>query len=162
MGMGSSSQRAQPRTAGVSVPPPVLYVIGVASGVALDRLLSPPALPAILRWSAGTIVTVGGLLLAASFLRAFRAAGTPVDLRKPTSALVTTGPYRFSRNPGYLSLTLISIGTALLLDAPWAIAGAAVATVVVDRWVIRREERYLREVFGSRYETYARKTRRWL
>ena len=84
-----------------------------------------------------------------------------MDLRKPTTALVTTGPYRLSRNPGYLSLALIAGGVAVAAASLWTAAWLLVVLVVVDRAVIRREERYLEERFGDAYRRYRSATRRW-
>ena len=149
-------------TAGVAVPPPLLYILGLGIGLALDALLPSASLPRVGAWSVGGALVVAGLGLAAAFFAAFRRARTPVDLRKPTSAIVTTGPYRVSRNPGYLSLTLIYAGIAILASALWALATLIATLAVVDHAVVRREERYLEHRFGDEYLRYRARVRRWL
>ena len=84
------------------------------------------------------------------------------DVLVHTTALVTTGPYRISRNPGYLGLALAYAGIAVLAHAVWVLAMLVPALVVVDRMVIAREERYLERRFGEQYSSYKRRTRRWL
>ncbi len=149
-------------TPGVAVPPPVLYIVGLGIGLGLDALLPSASLAPAVAWPMGGTLLVAGLSLAASFFAAFRRARTPVDLRKPTSAIVTTGPYRLSRNPGYLSLALIYAGIAILASALWAFVSLIATLVVVEYAVIRREERYLERRFGDEYLRYKAQVRRWL
>jgi protein-S-isoprenylcysteine O-methyltransferase Ste14 len=154
---------ARPDTAAVRLPPPpLLYVIGLGIGVGLDALLPSVSLSRALAWSVGGLLLVAGLCLAAAFFSAFRRAQTPVDLRKPTSAIVTTGPYRVSRNPGYLSLALIYAGVAIAASTLWAFVSLVPTLLVIEYGVIRREERYLERKFGDDYTSYKARTRRWL
>jgi len=147
---------------GVIAPPPLIYIGGLASGLALDALLSGPSLPPWLTWPLGTALTVGGGLLARSFLRAFASAKTPVSPYRAPSRLVTTGSYRFTRNPGYLGMALAYAGVAVLAGSVWALAPLPLVLALVDRGVIAREERYLTRLFGDEYTRYASRTRRWL
>jgi protein-S-isoprenylcysteine O-methyltransferase Ste14 len=146
----------------VLVPPPVYFIAGLAIGFALEALLPSVSLPAGLAWPVGGVLLAGGLLLAAAFFAAFQRARTPVDTRKPTATIVTTGPYRLTRNPGYLSLALIYAGTAILTSALWAFVPLVPTLVLIDRAVIRREERYLERKFGEEYTRYKASTRRWI
>jgi protein-S-isoprenylcysteine O-methyltransferase Ste14 len=147
---------------GVIAPPPLLYIIGLAIGFGLDAVLPSASLPRAMAWSAGGALLAAGLFLAASFFAAFRRARTPVDVRKPTSAVVTTGPYRLSRNPGYLSLALIYAGIAILASSLWAFVSLIPTLLLVEYGVIRREERYLERRFGEEYRRYKAQTRRWV
>lgn len=149
-------------TSGVKVPPPLLYIAGLAAGFGLEAVLPSVSLDPAVSWSVGGPLVVAGLCLAASFFAAFRRARTPVDLRKPTSMIVTDGPYRLSRNPGYLSLALVYAGIAVAASALWAFATLVPVLAAVDRAVISREERYLERKFGGEYLNYKRGTRRWL
>jgi protein-S-isoprenylcysteine O-methyltransferase Ste14 len=81
--------------------------------------------------------------------------------RAPTK-LVTTGPYRVTRNPGYLGMTLAYVGVVVLAGALWPLVLLPVVLLIVDRGVIAREERYLDRRFGQDYSDYKRQTRRWL
>lgn len=148
--------------AGVVAPPPLIYLGGLGLGFALEAALPGGELPGPVRWIAGAALAAGGLALMGSFLSSFRRARTPAPPWEPTTALVTEGPYRFSRNPGYLGMALLAAGIALLADAPWALLGVAGAAVVIDVGVIRREEPYLERLFGKPYREYRRRVRRWI
>lgn len=80
----------------------------------------------------------------------------------PTTELVTTGPFAWSRNPNYLGAGLAGLGGAIGLDAPWLIGATLVAALILDVWMIRPEEAYLEAEFGETYREYRRRTRRWL
>ncbi len=80
----------------------------------------------------------------------------------PSSALVTSGPYRFTRNPMYLGMASLYAGIALAFGLLWSLALLLVVLVVIDRGVIAREERYLERRFGDEYRLYKQQVRRWL
>ena len=149
-------------TAGVVAPPPLIFLAGLAAGFGLEALLSGGTLPGALRWPVGGLALVGGIALQTSFIVAFGRKGTSVEPWKPTTAIVTTGPYRLTRNPAYLGMALIYVGIALLADAPWALVPLPFVLVVIDRAVIAREERYLERKFGREYLDYKARARRWI
>jgi protein-S-isoprenylcysteine O-methyltransferase Ste14 len=91
-----------------------------------------------------------------------RGADTTLDVDKPVSSLVEDGPFRYSRNPGYLSLTMLYTGIAILRNALWAILLLPLVLYVMKREVIEREERYLQRTFGEEYLAYKRRVRRWV
>jgi protein-S-isoprenylcysteine O-methyltransferase Ste14 len=92
----------------------------------------------------------------------FRRAGTHINPGEPATTLVTTGPYRLSRNPGYLGMAFAYSGIAVLSGALWALALLLPTLFLIDRGVIRREERYLERTFGDEYLRYRSRTRRWI
>jgi protein-S-isoprenylcysteine O-methyltransferase Ste14 len=147
---------------GVIAPPPLIYIGALAIGFGLDALLPSASVPDWLALTAGSVLVLAGGALAVSFLAAFRRARTPVDPYKTTTAIVTSGPYRLSRNPGYLGMALTYAGICLLAGALWALVPLIAAVIVIDRGVIRREERYLQAKFGQEYLRYKAHTRRWL
>lgn len=147
---------------GVLALPPLVYAVGLLVGFGLDLVLPGPSISGSVRFVLGGMLVLAGMVLAAAFFRAFNRAHTPVDVRKSTSALVTHGPFRLTRNPGYLSLALIYAGVAVLGDAVWAFASLVPTLLLIDRGVIRREERYLRRKFSDDYVRYTSQTRRWL
>lgn len=149
-------------SSGVLIPPPLLYGGGLAVGLALDRLLRAPRLPSAIRRPIGVPLILGGGLLGIQFVKAFRHARTPVDLRKPSTSLVTTGPYQVSRNPGYVSLTALYAGAAALSGGVFSFAMLVPVVVLMNQYVIRREERYLKKRFGRTYDNYRARVRRWL
>ena len=102
------------------------------------------------------------LPLAIVTLRALSRAHTPVDPLKPTTALVTEGPFRYSRNPIYVALTLLYVGVALLINALGILLLVVPALVMLRYGVIAREEAYLTRKFGDAYRQYTAQVRRWL
>jgi protein-S-isoprenylcysteine O-methyltransferase Ste14 len=148
-------------TAGVIAPPPLLYAGGLAAGLLLQRAASLPRLPRQAR--------IGGALLAAVALalggwgfRSLRRAGTEVNPTRPTTALVTEGPYRFTRNPLYLGLAVMYVGLSALARASGPLLLLPAVLAAVQRGVIAREERYLERRFGEQYRAYTASVRRWL
>jgi protein-S-isoprenylcysteine O-methyltransferase Ste14 len=149
-------------TAGVVAPPPLIYLAGLAVGFALEALLPGSSVPTAVQWGLGGVLVVAGVALLLSFNTAFSRRGTAVEPWKPTTAIVTTGPYRITRNPAYLGMALVYVGVALMSDALWVLAPLPVVLAVVDRGVIAREERYLERKFGQEYVDYRSRVRRWL
>ena len=92
----------------------------------------------------------------------FRRSGTTIDVRKPATALITEGPYRFSRNPIYVSLTLLYLGIGTLLNNAWILILVAPVFLVMNMWVVSREERHLEATFGEEFLRYKAAVRRWL
>jgi protein-S-isoprenylcysteine O-methyltransferase Ste14 len=91
-----------------------------------------------------------------------RRAETNVDPRQPTTAIVTEGPYRFTRNPLYLSMTLIYAGITALANALPAAVLFPIVLRIMRRGVIEREKRYLERKFGDEYLIYKAQVRRWV
>lgn len=147
---------------GVRVHPPIIYGISIIAGVGLNNAWPLP-MPAGFSGHiiGGGIITVAILLAVWSVLR-FRAADTDVRPDTPDHALITDGPYRFSRNPLYIVLTLAQVTAAVWLDNLWVLLLTVASLVAVTRLAIVREERYLEAKFGERYLDYKRRVRRWL
>lgn len=149
-------------TAGVIAPPPLIFLSALGTGFWLSRRIGRGSVPLQARLPAGAAGLVTGAALMRSFVQAFAHAETPLDPYKPTAAIVTDGPYRLTRNPAYLGMTLAYTGICLLSDSPWALVPLPLAVAVVDRGVIAREERYLERKFGAHYLDYKRRVRRWI
>jgi len=109
----------------------------------------------------GILVILGGIALALAVRQMVRAK-TAVDVRKPTTEIVTSGVFQFSRNPIYLSMVVLCLGAAFLLDSLWFLALCAPLAIVLQRAVIEPEEAYLEQKFGAKYLRYKAKVRRWL
>jgi protein-S-isoprenylcysteine O-methyltransferase Ste14 len=150
----------------VLVPPPLIFVSLAAAGFALDlavpwRLAAGGAAGRGVE-IAGVIVLAAGLALDLVSLALFlRAQTSPIPFR-PARAIVAAGPYRFTRNPMYLGMTLTVAGLGLVADVGWLLVSALAAALVVDRAVIPREEAYLERRFGAAWLDYRRRVRRWL
>lgn len=142
----------------VFVPPPLIFAGLLAVGLWLDRgeQLSLPAR------MAGGAVALAGIALLGTALGLFRTSKTRPEPWQPSSALVVTGIYRFTRNPMYLGMGLLSAGIGLLFGGLAALLLSGVAALIVDRAVIPREEAYLARRFGEPYLDYRRAVRRWL
>ena len=91
-----------------------------------------------------------------------RRADTPISPEEPVSSLVTDGPFRYTRNPGYLGIAMTYAGLASLANALWAILLLPATLFVIQRGVIEREERYLERKFGEEYLRYKARVRRWI
>lgn len=144
------------------VPPPVIYVLAFAVGLVLhavtdDRIGGRPATA----WL-GAVFIACGLVLAAGVVSMFVRAHTTVIPHRRVSALVTSGPLRFSRNPMYTAFALVTIGAALVIGTWWPLVTLIPALLVIGFAVIGPEERYLAETFGEDYAAYRAKVRRWL
>jgi protein-S-isoprenylcysteine O-methyltransferase Ste14 len=160
----SSGQAATPHpdTAGVIAPPPLIYLGTLGLGFGLDAVAGGASLPSRVARPVGAALIVAGAGLIGTFVRAFGRARTPIDPYSPSEAIVTDGPYRLTRNPGYLGMALTYAGIAIASNAPWALVPLPVAISVIDRGVVAREERYLERKFGAQYTDYKRRVRRWI
>lgn len=149
-------------TPGVLLPPPVIFAGALAAGIILDLVAPRPFAPDWLRFSLGPVLIAGAGGLAGIAGLAFRRAGTAARPWRPTTAIVTTGAYRFTRNPIYLALAMLLAAAGLLYDSLWLMATLIGFVGVIHRGVILREEAYLERKFGERYRAYKQGVRRWL
>lgn len=159
-GTGSGDQRRD--TSGVRFPPPLIYVAGFLVGVGLGLAFPIGALPLPLAIAAGAVGVGVWLWLDVTAMRRFQRARTSMVPMRPSTALVTSGPYRFTRNPMYLGMASLHLGLALAFGVIWAAAVLPLVLLAVDRLVIAREEPYLERKFGDEYRAYRRHVRRWI
>lgn len=157
--MSDAPERDNP---GVIAPPPLIYAVALVAGLLMNRLRPIPFLPRPLARVLGLSAIAGGASILFSGLRAMRREGTNVDPYKPATAIVTGGPYRYTRNPLYVGLTLIYTGITALANALPAVLLLPAVLTVMRRGVIEREEAYLERKFGDEYLQYKNRTRRWL
>ena len=142
---------------GVVAPPPLIFAGALAIGLFVHRFFPGAGARLLGRVCMG----ISGMLAMSAFLE-MRCAGTHVDPAQPATALVTQGPFRLTRNPLYLSLTLLYTGIALMVNSLWAIVLLPGALIVIRYGVINREERYLERTFDEQYLSYKAKVRRWI
>lgn len=147
-------------TAGVPLPPPLIPVGALALAWLLGRLAPLPPMPRLPL--AGDLLALAALGLFVWSLLALRRHRTDVRPDRPTTALVTEGPYALTRNPIYVAMSALAAGLALVWGNPWAWLAAAAVPVLLDRLVIAREEPYLARRFGPAYDAYRARVRRWL
>jgi len=151
-----------PDHSGVVFPPPFLYVIPLGIGLLIHRLHPVAIMPRGVAFPIGLLLVALGLALAAFAIILFlRARTSPIPI-KPTTAIVETGPYRFTRNPMYLGLALLYLGVTLWVDTLWPLLFLPLVILIVQRSVIEREERYLEAKFGKEYLDYKARVRRWI
>ncbi|QMU58556.1 MAG: DUF1295 domain-containing protein [Boseongicola sp.] len=131
-------------------------------GLAIEWL-APTALgiPRSLGITSGLLIAVGGFGLIHWSKKVLDASDQPSLPAEPTTMLVTSGPFRYSRNPNYLGAAIAVFGGAIAIDSLWLVATATLTVLILDRWMIGPEERYLSDVFGEGYAEYRQKTRRW-
>ena len=151
-----------PDTPGVLAPPPLIYSAVLAVGLLAHTLYPVTFLPNKVARTLGWPLIDAGLVLGFLGDRAMRNAHTNVSPYRPTTKLVTEGPYRFTRNPLYLSLTLVYGGVAILANALWAALLLPVVLGVMRYGVIEHEERYLERKFGEEYLRYEAQVGRWI
>ena len=142
--------------------PPLVYLGSIAIGMVLHFAWPTSLLPRSVSPLFGIPVVLLAMGLFLSAVRTFRAAGTPVPGNQPTTAIVRTGPFRFSRNPIYLAFSLLQLGIALWVNSLWLVLTLLAAVAVMSLFVIPREERYLEARFPSEYSPYKASVRRWL
>lgn len=149
--------------AGVIAPPPLIYLGGILIGLALDRWgwHYPIFGSTGWRWS-GLVPVVAGIVLLVAGRRALLKAETNVNPFKPTMAVVTAGPYRFTRNPLYVGVTLIYCGLTLLINTWWCFVFLVPVLLFIHFGVVTREERYLERKFGDSYRQYRARVRPYL
>ena len=146
--------------------PPLVYLAAAVAGVLLQRALPLPwpgdgplrfGLAAI-----GACLACAGLAIDLQAMRRFRHHRTTILPHRGASALITDGPFAWSRNPIYLGNTLVVFGAGLALGLPWLLTAAPLAAVLVQKLAIEREERHLAARFGKDWRDYAARTPRWL
>ena len=142
--------------------PPLFMIAGVLLGVGVQRLRPLLIAPRPAgRWIGGVLMAVA-LALGLWAVLTFSRTGTTTDPHGDVTAFVTLGPFRFSRNPMYLTNVVFQIGAALLLDNGWILLLVPVTWLLLDRVVIAGEEHYLSSKYGQTYDAYRRRVRRWL
>jgi protein-S-isoprenylcysteine O-methyltransferase Ste14 len=153
------------RGAIVRFPPPLVYLGAVLAGVALRYLVTPARLPDDYRtiglWGGIVLIGAGLSLIIPARLLFFRTKQSPIPW-KPSPELIFRGPYRFTRNPMYVGLTLIVLGIGFGFDNLWISLCAPIALLIVHFIAVRPEERYLSDKFGDSYRTYLIQVRRYL
>ncbi len=117
---------------------------------------------ALVRIFFGSVLVVAGILVVIATRRAFHAYQQPTDPGQPTSKLVTTGVFAYSRNPLYLGGVCVLVGLALMLSLVWGLILLLSACVAAHFILIRPEERYLATKFGDDYRSYAATVHRWI
>ena len=157
-----SGEKDNADSPGVIAPPPLIYAGALLAGLLANRRFHVPFLPRPLARMIGWPLVACGLAVGFLGAREMRRSETNVDPYKPATAVVTGGPFRFTRNPLYLSMTLIYGGISALANALPPVLLLPIVLRLMRRGVIEREERYLERKFGDVYLEYKVRAPRWI
>ena len=147
--------------AAVVAPPPLIYAGALLLGLVLHQVRPLPFLPRRIARIIGAALIVLNFLIGIPAVVTMRRARTTLNPAFPTTTIVTTGPFRYTRNPIYLSFAVLYTGIAMLVNTLWPILLLPAVLVVMTREVIAREEQYLERTFGEEYTRYKAQVRRW-
>ena len=153
------------RGPGAPVPPTFIFFLAFTGAVWWhNRQPWPvqPMPPHVPRLVAGAVLMAFGLALFAAGLRTFTRHRTGIMLQRAATRVVTSGPYRWSRNPMYVSFVTLYLGGTLLVNTLWPLVALPLVILALDRLVIAREESYMHHTFGGEYDAYCRRVHRWL
>ncbi|MGP9819120.1 methyltransferase family protein [Salinarimonas sp. NSM] len=143
--------------------PPIVYLVAIVAGFLIERHLAPTSHGGGMALGAlGVGMILGGLGLDLWTAWTFSRARTTILPHRGANALVTSGPFRFSRNPIYVGNTLLTLGLGLVFDNLWLAGFAFVAAFAVQKLAIEREEAHLGRRFGAQWRAYAARVRRWI
>ena len=160
--MQATNAATQPDHAGVAFHPPLLLAVSLGVGFLL-RWIAPlsviPSTASVMIGPAIVALAFGVFLWAAMTMLRGHAS---IPTNKPTDAIVAGGPFRFSRNPIYLSMILLHLGVGAWTKSLWFFVLAALSVALLTGGVILREERYLERKFGDEYLSYKSRVRRWI
>jgi protein-S-isoprenylcysteine O-methyltransferase Ste14 len=147
----------------LNIPPPVWSFAYVLIASAFSYLTGWPRIPGLPLVALAVLLVIAGISLSAAGAVLFRREGTEINPVSATNRkLVTSGPYRFTRNPMYLGLVLITLGIAFWVGA-WPMFLAPIATFATANWVhIPFEEAKMRRQFGAEFDAYVSRIRRWI
>jgi protein-S-isoprenylcysteine O-methyltransferase Ste14 len=146
------------------IPPPIVALIVAAIMWGISVVTPSIEMPSLIRITTAIAIALTGVATAISGVIAFRHAKTTVNPLKPetTSAIVTSGVYRFTRNPMYVGLASVLLAWAVFVSSVWALLGPLVFVLYMNRFQIMPEERVLSRTFGNAYVAYQARVRRWL
>lgn len=147
---------------GIMIPPPLIYFTGFLSACAIDRFYPTTMFDHQLSIVLAVIAVMPSAFFGLWSLLEFGRAKTSLLPHKPSSYLVIVGPYRVTRNPMYVSLTLLYISLGFLLGIAWALIILPAVIFIINIYVIRREELYLESKYGEQYRAYKKQVGRWL
>jgi protein-S-isoprenylcysteine O-methyltransferase Ste14 len=164
---GPGGREGRDRGPNVRFPPPLLFIAAFFVGMLLDTDVKPlhyfgPGGAPVNAQILGLAMLVLGTFVAAWGMITFRIATTPIVPMFPAATLVQRGPYRFSRNPMYVGMTVAYVGLTIALNTGWPVVLLPMVLYLLFVTVIRKEERHLAEKFGEEYEAYRRRVRRWV
>lgn len=154
-------------TGGISAPnrvpwPPILFGTAALGAIGLGAVLPGPIWLSATPWTVlGWAVLLAGLALDIAAMATMSRQRANILPHRAATALVTSFPFSWSRNPIYLGNTIAMTGAAFAFANPWFLPAAMLAALAVTHFAIRREEAHLAALFGAAWDAYARRTARW-
>jgi protein-S-isoprenylcysteine O-methyltransferase Ste14 len=147
-----------------TIPPPVIFFVLLIAGYAGNRIMPfnfkfPSLIVSLLIGM--LILTISGAIAAAAIIVMMKNK-TAINYNKPTTKFILKGPFRFTRNPLYLSLLMAMAATAFIADSLWYLVFFVIMFLIFNFGIVAREERYLTKSFGEEYIQYKNKVRRWI
>ena len=144
--------------------PPIIYAAAILIGALSKFVLPTPWIESPgsdFLFAIGVLIIVTGLTLDIRAMQTLHAAKTTILPIKGADHLVTSGPFKISRNPIYLGNTLLTFGAGLVFGIIWFLPLAFIAALLTSKLAIEREEAHLSAKFGKNWRDYAQKVRRW-
>ena len=158
----NSDAKVKEKGAAVKFPPPAIFVLLIIAGWGLQNLLPlPMGIPEAFQ-PVGIAITIFGVTIAILVNGTFKRVGTAIEPWKPTTSIITTGFYAWSRNPIYVGFCLFNIGIGISTNNLWILLSCIPGAILVYYIAIAKEEVYLEEKFGQEYLDYKAKVRRWI
>ena len=156
------SNKTAPDKAGVIIFPPLLYVLFLVAGILFSYFFPHQILSFPVALSLGLFIFVIGFATLFTAANLFVKSKNPVNPSGSTQLIISSGIYKYTRNPMYVGLTIIFIGISLIFNAWVSFILLIPLLVIVQKGIIEREEKYLTRKFGNQYLSYKSKVRRWL
>lgn len=147
---------------GVIAPPPLIFLSGLILGGIVTYFNQFPIMPGGLGVLLGNLLVLGGIAVIAIIYLQMRKAKTNIEPWKPTTKILDTGFYGYSRNPIYLGMVLIYLGVTCLANSIWFLPFLPLCLLIIHFGVILKEEKYLEDKFGEDYSDYKKRVRRWI
>ena len=149
---------------GVYIPPPLFYVLTFIAALFIQKKLpvSDHLFHLFIVKIIGVLLLILALIFLVKSLRQFFLTKNTVILIKPASSLQKTGIYSVTRNPMYLGLVILYLAITCFIGNWWNIILLPALLILIQAYIIKREEEYLMSEFGQEYEEYRKKTRRWI
>ena len=146
----------------IHYPPAIYPALAIGLGYFLQRFVPLPKPTHDSFNLTGLVFFAAGILLIGWSLRCLQKFKTTALPHRAASHLISSGPYRFSRNPIYLAFLLLVMASALTTGNLWILISVPVVMLLLSIYVIHPEEVHLRLSFGEEFEAYSYKVRRWL
>jgi len=148
----------------LKIPPPAVTALVAGMMWGISKVTPPLEVPGLIRVVVTVLFVLTGACISLAGVVAFRREKTTINPMKPetTSVLITSGIYRFSRNPMYVGILFVLVAWTIFLSSAWAVIGAVTFVLYIGRFQIEPEERALTERFGAAYRDYKSAVRRWV